>query len=163
MDQTKATPIALFNYAHSYAQSAVTLEENQTDATHWNAPINFLYFHAIELYLKAMLVSLGHDLEALRKQYGHKVKPLAEMCQGEGLHLSPDAEDIIDLMADTDNVITSRYIRLGTHQRMPLDEYFKMCQSLHKQISHRVYDGSGVTRVPTLVRNQRDTKETKPA
>jgi HEPN domain-containing protein len=152
-DQQKQA-IALFNYAHSYAQSAVTLEANQTEATHWDAPVLFLYFHAIELYLKAFLVALGHDLDVLKKKHGHKVKPLAVMCQHQGVQLSLDAQEVIYLMTETDNVISSRYIRLGNHRQLPFSVYFEMCQSLHEQIGFKVYEGSGVTRMPVLSRNR---------
>lgn len=153
MDKAKATPIALFNYAHSYAQSAVTLEEKQTDATHWDAPIYFLYFHAIELYLKAFLVALGYDLDDLKKKHGHKVKPLAVMCQHQGVHFSLDAQEVIYLMTETDNVISSRYIRLGNHKRLPFSVYFEMCHSLHEQIGFRVYEGSGANCMLVLSRH----------
>ncbi|WP_336096943.1 hypothetical protein [Roseovarius sp. CH_XMU1461] len=155
MKKPKTTAVALFNYAHSYAQSAVTLEDNQTEATHWNAPVYFLYFlyfHAIELYLKALLVSFGLDLDELRKTYGHRVRPLAELCQKQGLQLSLDAEQAIDLMSDTDNVITSRYIRVGKHKRLPFSVYYELCLSLHEQIGRKVYQDSSVTGRPVLKR-----------
>lgn len=152
MEKPKTTALALFNYAHSYAQSALTLENNQTEATHWNAPVYFLYFHAIELYLKALLVSFGHDLDELRKTYGHRVRPLAELCQKQGLQLSLDAEQAIDLMADTDNVITSRYIRVGKHKRLPFSVFYELCLSLHEQIDPKVFQDSGVTHRPVLKR-----------
>jgi HEPN domain-containing protein len=153
MDETHRKAISLFNYAHSYAQSALTLKENPTEATHWNAPIYFLYFHAIELYLKSLLVRTGVDLETLRKKYRHDVRPLAELCQKEGLQLSLDGQQVIDLMADTDNVISSRYIRVGRHTRLPFEVYDEFCLSLHEQIGWKVSDGSGVTRLPVLKAN----------
>ncbi|MHA6347680.1 HEPN domain-containing protein [Roseivivax sp. CAU 1761] len=144
------TAVGLFNYAHSYAQSAVSLEKNPAEATHPHSPIYFLYFHAVELYLKSLLVRMGYDLEDLRKKHGHKVRPLAKLCQESGLHLSLDAEQAIALMADTDNVISSRYIRVGTHTRLPFPVYQEMCRSLHEQIGWKVYEGSGVSRIPEL-------------
>lgn len=150
MQESQTNAVALFNYAHTYVQSAVTLEENETEATHWNAPIYFLYFHAIELYLKSFLVRIGHDLEDLRKDYGHEVLPLAELAGKEGVQFSIDDGRAIDFMSFTDNVISSRYIRVGTHQRLPFTVYFGLCQSLHDQIGWKVYEGSGVTRIPIL-------------
>ena len=114
--------------------------------------MHFLYFHGIELYLKALLVRLDHDLDDLRKAHGHRVRPLAKLCQQQGLQLSLDAEQVINLMSDTDNVISSRYIRLGRHQRLPFSEYYETCLSLHEQIGQMVYDGSGVSRRPVLER-----------
>tara|TARA_R110002049_G_scaffold140930_5_gene302300 strand:- start:30554 stop:31021 length:468 start_codon:yes stop_codon:yes gene_type:complete len=150
MEEPQKTAVALFNYAHSYAQSALTLEQNETDATHWNAPIYFLYFHAIELYLKSLLVRTGHDLETLRKEHGHKVQPLAELCQQEGLQLTVEGSEVISLMANTDNVISSRYIRVGVHTRFPFEIYTGVCLSLNEQIGWKVYEGSRVTRIPVL-------------
>ncbi len=53
-------------------------------------------------------------------------------------------------MSDTDNVISSRDIRLGNHTRLPFSVYCEMCLSLHEQIGWRVYDGSDVTCRPVL-------------
>lgn len=156
MEETNPTAIGLFNYAHSYAQSAVTLQDNETDATHWNAPVYFLYFHAIELYLKACLVAHGTDLAVLRKAHGHKVRPLAELAKNHGLKLSEGAEAVIDLMDKTDNVISARYLRTGIHTRLPFTAFFDTCETLHEQIIPKAYEGVPSGRRPIL----RDTKET---
>ncbi|AZL60192.1 hypothetical protein EI545_15960 [Tabrizicola piscis] len=156
MEEKKATAIGLFNYAHSYAQSAVTLQDNQTDATHWNAPIHFLYFHAIELYLKSYLVAHGADLEVLRKKFGHKVCCLSNEAQALGLEFDDQARSVLRLMFDTDNVITSRYLRIGIHTRLPFTAHFDTCDGLHEQIMPKVYEGVPSGRRPIL----RDTKET---
>jgi HEPN domain-containing protein len=150
VDQPQPSAIAVFNYAHSYAQSALTLEQNQTSATHWNAPIYFLYFHAIELYLKAFLVSTGSDIDELRKMHGHRVRPLAKLCQAKGVQISQEGEQIIALMTETDNVMSSRYIRIGRHTRLPFEVYAQFCLSLHSEIGCQVYEESGVTRIPVL-------------
>ena len=150
MDELQRKAVGLFQYAHSYAQSAVTLEYNQTKAAHWNAPIYFLYFHAIELYLKAFLVRSGNDLEDLRKEHGHRVRPLAELCREQGLHLTDDGQRVIDLMADSDSVISSRYIRVGIHTRLHFDVYSSFCLSLNRQVGLKVFEGSEATRIPAL-------------
>lgn len=150
MNQINATAIGLFNYAHTYAQSAVTLQEHQTDATHWNAPVYFLYFHAIELYLKAYLVGQGEDLEVLRKKYGHKVRPLADLAKNYGLTFGTNVEAVFDLMDQTDNVITARYLRIGTHTRLPFSSFFDTCDTLHDQIMAVVYRGVQPGRRPVL-------------
>jgi hypothetical protein len=150
LEEFQKKAVGLFNYAHSYAQAAVTLEKNKPGATHDDAPVYFLYFHAIELYLKSFLVREGHDLEYLRKKYGHKVKPLVNLCMNAGVQFSLDGQQAINLMASTDNVMSSRYIRIGTHQRLPFQVYIELCQTLHEQIGWKVYEGSGVTRLPVL-------------
>ena len=141
MIEAQKLAIGLFNYAHSYAQSAVALEENEPEVSHANAPVDFLYFHAIELYLKSCLVACGDDLENLRKQHGHKVRGLADRAKLHGLTLGDGDEAVIDLMDKTDNVISARYIRLGVHSRLPVIAYFDICYSIHDQIIGKVYDG----------------------
>jgi HEPN domain-containing protein len=148
--ETNSAAIGLFNYAHSYAQSAVTLQDNKTDATHWNAPVYFLYFHAIELYLKAWLVAHGHDLEVLREKHGHRVKPLAKLARTHGLVLTEQSEAVIELMHRTDNVITSRYLRIGLHARLPFTAHFDTCDALHEQIMPKVYENVPKGRRPIL-------------
>ena len=150
MDERQREAIGFFQYAHSYAQSAVTLEYNHTKAAHWNAPIYFLYFHAIELYLKAFLVRAGTDPKELKNAHGHRVRPLSQLCQRQGLQLNDDGQRIIDLMADSDSVISSRYIRVGIHTRLHFDVYSSFCLSLHRQVGSKVFEDSGVTRMPVL-------------
>jgi hypothetical protein len=143
--------VAFFNTAHSYAQSAVTLQEHKTVATHGDLPIYFLFFHAIELYLKAYLLKHGLTLEQLRRrEFGHDTKTLAETAAAHGLTLSPVAAAVIQHTADTDNVITSRYIRLGLHDQVSLADVFTACEDLHRVIGPAVYEGTGVRRIPVL-------------
>jgi hypothetical protein len=142
MIEAQKLAIGLFNYAHSYAQSAVALEEIEPEVSHANAPVHFLYFHAIELYLKSCLVACGDDLEDLRKQFGHKVRPLADRAKLYELTLRVGDEAVIDLMDKTDNVISARYIRLGVHTRLPVIAYFDICYSIHDQIIGKVYEGA---------------------
>ena len=149
-ENNNSEAVGLFNYAHSYASSAAELAKLEVDATHRDAPVNFLYFHAIELYLKSFLVSKGHDLEKLRKYYGHKVRPLADLAKEELMELDRRAEEAINLMTETDNVITSRYIRVGLHQRLPIAVYDDLCRSLHIQVEPSAYRNSGISRRPQL-------------
>ncbi|MBM9595499.1 HEPN domain-containing protein [Roseitranquillus sediminis] len=150
MEERSVSAIAVFNYAHSYASSANALGQIKVEASHWNAPVYYLYFHAIELYLKAYLVAHGRTLEDLRKRFSHRVRALAEEAKPLGLRLRFDDEEAIRLMADTDNVISARYIRIGTHTRLPFSSYAETCIVLHEQVGPRAYEGSGITRIPVL-------------
>lgn len=150
------TAVAFFNYAHSYAQSAVTLEDYPTNATHDDAPIYFLYFHATELYLKSYLVVHGWSLTDLRDKFGHKVVKLVDQAKSDGLVIIQEDKDVFRMMDQTDNVISSRYIRVGHHIRLRIPAHFDTCKRLHDQIGPRVYRDSGVSRIPIL----RDKRET---
>lgn len=158
MKEPEQTAVAFFNYAHSYAQSAVTLEDYPTDATHDDAPIYFLYFHATELYLKSYLVVHGWSLTDLRDKFGHKVVKLVGQAKTDGLVTIQEDEDVFLMMDQTDNVISSRYIRVGHHRRLPLTAHFDTCKRLHDQIGPRVYRDSGVSLIPIL-RDKRETTD----
>ena len=56
----------------------------------------------------------------------------------------------LDIMADTDNVISSRYIRVGGHKRFSLSVYDELCRSLHIQVGPTVSQASGISRLPAL-------------
>src|SRR4029077_3473405 len=82
----RVTPIGYFNFAETYRTAARTLRRSKNKATHKESPIRFLYFHAIELYLKAFL--RAHDIHPydLRTKYGHSVGQLSKAV-GRGLSL----------------------------------------------------------------------------
>ena len=138
-----ASSIGLFNFAHSYASTAAKLQTVEVKVTHWNAPIYFLYFHAVELYLKACLLAKGMPLETLEKVYGHKVRKLERRAEEYGLKIAVWHQPAISLMEKTDAVISSRYLRTGLHQRLPLSLFDELCRSLHQQIGPAAYTDSG--------------------
>ncbi len=71
-DQDERTnSMGLFNVDEAYRLSAEELRKARVDAGHAEHPIRFLYYHAVELYLKALL-RLRHDVETIREDYGHK-------------------------------------------------------------------------------------------
>lgn len=150
MEDEQATAIGYFNYAHSYAASAVALTKVEVSATHPDAPIRFLFHHAIEVYLKAYLLAHGLDTKKLKFEFGHKVRKLADGARDHGLVLSAADIQVIDQMDQTDNVMSSRYVRFGIHQLLPLDALHECCFRLNEAIGHEVYAGSGVTRIPVL-------------
>ena len=145
------TAIGLFNFAHSYAVSACELEKLRVNAAHWNAPVLFLYFHAIELYLKAFIVAKDSLSDTqLQQKYSHNFRKLINKATFHGLDLNEKEEEAVTMLADTDNWITARYIRIGRHQRLPFTVWDDFCRSLHIQTVLTVYEGSGETRTPDL-------------
>lgn len=69
-DRTNA--IGLFNFAHSYAASAALLSKCRlVDIKHPEAPVDFLAFHAIEIYLKVFLRAKGLTVSAVKKAGHH--------------------------------------------------------------------------------------------
>ena len=89
--------------------------------------------------MKSFLLAQGKTINEIRDEYGHNVRKLSEKAKEYGLELTEKDEEVFVLMAGTDNVISSRYIRMGTHLRLPLTVYNDLCKSLHIQIEHTAY------------------------
>jgi HEPN domain-containing protein len=138
-EDERTTPIGLFNYAHSYWLSAAALKDAKAQVTHPDAPVCFLYFHAIELYLKAYLRAEGHSVRDLLA-IGHDAAKLREAAIGRGLQLDDEDVEVLTLMRETDAVIGSRYIRTGYFQRPTIEALDRTCTSLHINVGKTMLD-----------------------
>lgn len=133
-EDDRTTAIGLFNYACSYWRSAETLEKAEVRVTHPNAPICFLYYHAIELYLKAYHRAQGHSVAELRRQFGHNVGRMCDEAKRHGLQFDDEEIAVLTYMSDTDAVIRSRFHRTGSSSR-PSNETLKgTCKRLHQSV-----------------------------
>ncbi len=111
---TSTTPIGFINKAEAYRAGAQLLAKDLTGFGGWAGdPTRYLYYHGIELYLKAALISAGKT-EAQLKAIGHSFSKLANESNSAGLGLS-HAEDLkIMALIDADqNYIRSRYHYVG--------------------------------------------------
>jgi len=77
----RTTALGLFNYARSYRSSGDYLLAAKLKLTHPSAPMSFLFYHAIELYLKAHLRSQNLSVVQLKK-IGHNIKELSAAYKG---------------------------------------------------------------------------------
>ena len=132
MDRTSS--IGLFNYANSYRKSAEALQSKIIEATHPDAPIYFLYYHAIELYLKSYLRACDVTVNDLRSKFGHKVSDLALESNRLGLVLRDEDNELFQFMKSTNTVMDARYIVTGAKQLPPLSLLSYTCLYLHKEI-----------------------------
>ena len=115
MDNDERTSgVGLFNYAHSYCSSAIALERTNVNATHPRAPVYYLYYHSMELYLKAYLRAHGVPLVDLRHEYSHRIRKTADKAKSFGLPLRDVDEAVFDYMHQTNALIEARYIVTGT-------------------------------------------------
>jgi hypothetical protein len=131
----RSPPLGLFNTAESYWQAATALETANLRTTHPSAPISFLYYHAIELYLKAHLKLNGYTSDQLRsRKFGHRICCLSEKSAELGLRFDDEDSAVFSLIATTDAVIRSRYIETG-YFRWPANEALqRTCRSLRKSV-----------------------------
>ncbi len=130
----RVTPLGYFNFAETYRTAARTLRRSKSKATHKESPIRFLYYHAIELYLKAFL--RAHDIHPydLRTKYGHSVGRLSAKAVELGLSLDDEDVEVIQLMTETDAVMRSRYISTGFFTWPDLGALNRTCQSLRRSV-----------------------------
>ncbi|MEO4043436.1 HEPN domain-containing protein [Hoeflea sp. CAU 1731] len=134
MADQQTTPLGLFNYAESYWQSAVALQKARVQATHAASPVLFLYYHAVELYLKACLHGNGISIPELRKNFGHSALKLAVEAQRYGIQFDEEDMEVFSYMTDTDAVIDSRYLRTGYFNRPTHEALDRTCQSIRQLI-----------------------------
>jgi hypothetical protein len=133
----RTSPTGLFNFAQSYWRSAEHLRLQNLPVTHPSAPTTFLFCHAIELYLKAYLRSVGVTVDGL-KQYLHGVKKLGEAVQKRGLTLIDEDKEALALLSEYDNIIRSRYITTGAYTR-PTDEALSaICERLDASVGENL-------------------------
>src|SRR5262245_57306413 len=104
--------MGLFNTAEAYRLSAISLEQAKVKSGHADSPIRFLYYHAIELYLKALLRQ-KHSVGAMKSDFGHSIQQLVPEAEKLGLCVMEEDREVFSLMIDTDAVIEARYIRTG--------------------------------------------------
>jgi hypothetical protein len=113
-DEDRTNSMGLFNRAEAYRLSAMALENRQL--RHVHEPIEFLYCHSVELYLKA-LVRQKHGVKKLQKKFSHNIGRLVRAAEKLGLNISQHDHELLAMMNDTDMMIESRYIRTGTKTR----------------------------------------------
>ncbi|WP_430414328.1 hypothetical protein [Parasphingorhabdus sp.] len=139
----RTTPLGLFHYAQSYAKSAVKLAEVEVDVTHPDAPIRFLFSHAIELYLKSYLLTKGMTVNDLRNNYGHKISKLFAGAIEHGLEVQSEQQEQAALL---DDAIQDRYLESGFRTVLTQPGCENLCRWLHNQIGQVVYKDAGLTR-----------------
>jgi hypothetical protein len=111
-DNERTNPMGLFNMAEAYRLSALALENAKVAAGHADSPIRFLYYHALELYLKALLRQ-KYSIDTI-EGFRHKFQRLVAEAEKLGLVVMDEDREIFSMMIDTDTVIEARYIRTGT-------------------------------------------------
>ena len=113
----RTTDVGLYHYANSYRVAADYLEAgpDRSVSTHPEAPRDFLYTHAIELYLKAFLRLQGKTVDDL-KAIGHDIPKLARLVAGHGVLLDVEVGGVLELLTH-ENVFGARYIVTGYYHR----------------------------------------------
>jgi hypothetical protein len=135
-DESRTTSIGLFNLADAYRMSGEVLLAEKIKSGHAESPLRFLYYHAIELYLKAFLRQHGHSVAELSdpKTFGHKTTKLKARAKRLGLDFMDRDWEVLDLMGKTDVVIRSRYIRTGAFTWPRVEALSDTCENLRQEV-----------------------------
>jgi len=132
-----ASPIGTFNFAHSYLGAARALDrlDWRDLETHPDSPVAFLYWHAIELFLKAFLLADGMKIAELRqKKFGHNLIALRGEAIRRGLPLTDQINELLDFMPSTEAMIDLRYLRLGWHTRPAFHEIEDASMNIYRLV-----------------------------
>lgn len=114
--------------------------------THSDAPVRFLFSHAIELYLKAYLLLKGVTVEELRSRaLGHNLKKLTATAVKLGLDVPTVHRQSMDV---ANEAILDRYIETGARTVLLPEGLSEICANLHEQVGPAVYLAAGLTRKP---------------
>lgn len=141
-DAQRTTSIGFYDYAGSYLGCANALAHvKPKGVTHPDEPINFLFYHSIELYLKAYLRLKGYTPKALAsREFGHKFGVLTERAVELGLVLNENDKAVLEFMRDTDAVLRARYIKLGATQRVAHQVLLRASRSLRQSVGEALLE-----------------------
>lgn len=132
-DNDRTNSMGLFNTAEAYWKSAGALAAAKVKVGHSDKPVQTLYYHAIELYLKALLRQ-HYSVDDLSKRFGHKIGRMTEEAEKHGLFIMDEDREVFALMRDTDVVIRARYIRRGQSTHHPPEALSRTCKSLRVSV-----------------------------
>jgi hypothetical protein len=139
-ENQRTNSMGLFVAAEAFAVSARALEASPIKHGFRLSPVYVLYFHAIELYLKALLRQKYsvHDLE---NKFRHHIKRMTKEAKKLGLEISKEDQlHVFNIMTKTDIVIRSRYLRTGVME-IPHDGALdRACANLHTNVGRLLRD-----------------------
>jgi hypothetical protein len=130
----RTNSMGLFNAAEAFWKSAVALEKAKVKVGHAESPVRTLYYHAIELYLKALLRQ-HYSVDMLGKKFGHNTTRIVKMAEELGLLVMDEDREVFALMGDTDIVVRARYIRTGSGTFPTLEALNRVCKTLRESVA----------------------------
>jgi hypothetical protein len=140
------TPLAWFNLAHAYLYDAATLHNAQKPSGgFYSDPVRFLYFHSVELFLKAYLRIHGIEYDALGKPpYSHNLTSLANAAESRGLLIGKRVRLVCDAARDFDKPTEARYVRTGGKTILPPHKLHEAARELQTRVGQALRD-KGIT------------------
>jgi hypothetical protein len=118
----------------------------------YEAPVRFLYFHAIELFLKAYLRLQGIEEKDLwRQPYNHDLAYLANAAEQRGLLIGKRVRLVCDAAGDFDKPTEARYIKTGPRSALPAYKLHEAARELQSRVDQALrINGVLTRRLPDL-------------
>src|SRR5436190_19491218 len=104
----RTPPIGLFNFAESYRIAADILAHQHAKELRFDSPIRYLFYHSIELYMKAFLRSGGLTMQDIKERLGHRFSRMRAECMSSGLAFDTSELAILDYIGD--DYMEARYL-----------------------------------------------------
>ncbi len=142
--EERTTAVGLYHYARSYHDSAKALEAAKVRTTHPDAPLTYLYYHSIELYLKAFLRAHGHTVEELEKKFRHHIGRMRTRATELEFEFLDEDKVVLDLMEGSSIVLKTRYISTGAFTRPTNEALERTATSLRETTCSAVGRLTGV-------------------
>jgi hypothetical protein len=123
-------PMGMFLFAESFLDAARHLRrafDNRELSLRFDAPIYFLYSHALELTMKALLRAKGVSARRLAsREFGHQLQVLWRECFKQGLSTSPNHDTfisgVIEILDPLATKYEFRYLKVGLKRIPELDD-----------------------------------------
>jgi len=134
----RTSPFGLFNFAESYRKAADILAFERPESMRpFDAPVRYLFYHSIELYLKAFLRSDGLTVRQMMK-LSHGFSALRDVCTTRGLWLADEDRDVLAQIGAEYNYIRARYIRTGFFRGATIEALSRTGASLVETVGGRL-------------------------
>ncbi len=132
-EDKRTTELGLFSTAEVYRLSAVALQDAKVRDGHAENPVRWLYYHALELYLKALLRT-KHSPRVLQKKFGHSIERLAKEAETFGLALIDEDREVLAILDSGGAIIEARYIKTGFKTWATLEALNRTCNSIRGNV-----------------------------
>jgi hypothetical protein len=137
----RTNELGLFNFAEAYREAADILAVDHANALRFDAPIRYLFYHSIELYLKAFLRKRGLTVEQIRRELGHGFARLRAERTERDLWIAEEDCEVLKLVEAEGNYIRARYIQTGPMRVASIDALSRTAASLAKTIGNHLRAG----------------------
>jgi hypothetical protein len=131
-DDDRTTPLGLFSTANAFLRSAMALDDGHWKQIGHAGPILFCYYHALELYLKALL-RLEHTVATLSsRKFGHDFELLVPEAERLGLVLAAEDREVLSGIY-IEAMLEARYIRTGP-KSLQLENKRRACKRVRESV-----------------------------